>query len=80
MSKQKIKYICSQCGFESLRWLGKCPECNEWNTFSEEFVEVKTKSKKQKVKDENNNNGRNVSDYININIYNILNRNIFKIF
>ncbi|MCB0729686.1 MAG: DNA repair protein RadA [Ignavibacteriae bacterium] len=53
MSKQKIKYICSQCGFESLRWLGKCPECNEWNTFSEEFVEVKTKSKKQKVKDEN---------------------------
>ena len=53
MAKQKIKYICSNCAYESLTWLGKCPHCNEWNTFSEEFVESKTKTKKQKVKDEN---------------------------
>jgi DNA repair protein RadA/Sms len=39
MSKTKVIYICSQCGFESIRWLGKCPECENWNTFSEELVE-----------------------------------------
>lgn len=53
MSKLKIKYICSNCGFESLKWQGKCPQCEEWNTFSEEFVESKKNVKKQKVKDEN---------------------------
>jgi DNA repair protein RadA/Sms len=41
MSKTRIKYICSNCGYESLRWLGKCPECDSWNTFTEELVEVK---------------------------------------
>ncbi len=41
MSKTRIKYICSNCGFESLKWLGKCPECASWNTLSEELVEVK---------------------------------------
>lgn len=40
MSKTKIKYICSNCGYESLRWLGKCPECGSWNTFSEEIIET----------------------------------------
>jgi DNA repair protein RadA/Sms len=40
MSKTKIKYICSNCGYESLRWIGKCPECESWNTFTEEIVET----------------------------------------
>ncbi len=44
MSKTKIKYICSNCGFESLKWLGKCPECDSWNTLSEEIVEVSRKA------------------------------------
>ena len=39
MSKTRIKYICSSCGYESLRWLGKCPECESWNTFTEEIIE-----------------------------------------
>ena len=39
MSKTKIKYICSNCGYESLRWIGKCPECENWNSFTEEIVE-----------------------------------------
>lgn len=39
MAKSKIKYICSNCGYESLRWLGKCPECESWNSFTEEIVE-----------------------------------------
>ncbi len=40
MSKSRIKYICSNCGYESLRWLGKCPECESWNSFTEEVVET----------------------------------------
>ena len=40
MSKTKIKYICSNCGYESLRWIGKCPECESWNSFTEEVVET----------------------------------------
>jgi len=45
MSKTRIKYICSDCGYESLRWLGKCPECDNWNSFTEEIIEKdKTKT------------------------------------
>jgi DNA repair protein RadA/Sms len=40
MSKTRIKYVCSNCGYESLRWLGKCPECDNWNTFTEEIIET----------------------------------------
>jgi DNA repair protein RadA/Sms len=40
MSKTKLKYICSNCGYESLRWIGKCPECESWNSFTEEIVET----------------------------------------
>ena len=40
MSKARIKYICSNCGYESLKWLGKCPECDDWNTFTEEIIET----------------------------------------
>jgi DNA repair protein RadA/Sms len=40
--KSKIKYICTNCGYDSLRWLGRCPECGEWQSFTEEIVE-KTK-------------------------------------
>jgi DNA repair protein RadA/Sms len=40
MSKTRIKYICSNCGYESLRWLGRCSECDSWNTFTEEIIET----------------------------------------
>ena len=35
MAKQKISFSCSNCTYQTLRWLGCCPECNEWNSFSE---------------------------------------------
>ena len=41
MSKTRIKYICSNCGYESLKWIGKCPSCESWNTFTEELIEEK---------------------------------------
>lgn len=39
MSKIRIKYICTNCGYDSLKWIGKCPSCEEWNTFTEEVHE-----------------------------------------
>lgn len=33
--KTKVVYVCDQCGYESVKWLGCCPVCNEWNTFAE---------------------------------------------
>ena len=35
-SKIKTVFVCSNCGYESSKWLGKCPGCNEWNSFYEE--------------------------------------------
>ncbi|MBN8787472.1 MAG: DNA repair protein RadA [Terrimonas sp.] len=39
MSKIKTAFFCSNCGYESTKWTGKCPSCNEWNTFVEELIE-----------------------------------------
>jgi DNA repair protein RadA/Sms len=39
MSKTKTAFFCSNCGYESAKWLGKCPACNEWNTFTEEVLD-----------------------------------------
>jgi len=47
VSKNKVKYICSNCGYESLRWLGKCPSCESWNSFTEELVEEKKGGRKK---------------------------------
>lgn len=35
MPKDKIAYVCSNCGQESAKWIGKCPSCGQWNTFKE---------------------------------------------
>ena len=43
---EKTKFVCQSCGYESPKWLGKCPSCNEWNTFSEEIVLSKNSNKK----------------------------------
>ena len=36
MAKSKTLYICSQCGYETPRWMGKCPDCGSWNTLEEQ--------------------------------------------
>ena len=38
MAKTKIVYVCSNCGAESVKWIGKCPSCSEWNTYTEEII------------------------------------------
>ena len=55
MAKSKTIFVCSECGNESSKWLGKCPACNSWNTFYEQKV-VETKS-----------SGRNASNAEKIN-------------
>lgn len=44
MAKIKTSYICSECGFESTKWYGKCPSCGEWNTLNEELNSQQTKN------------------------------------
>ena len=35
MAKDKTAFVCSNCGQESAKWIGKCPACGQWNTFKE---------------------------------------------
>ena len=45
MAKDKIAYVCSNCGQESPKWIGKCPACGQWNTFQEVRIAADTKQK-----------------------------------
>lgn len=57
MSKVKTSFFCQSCGYNSAKWMGKCPSCNNWNTFVEEVLQKddkgealwRSKSGKQKV-------------------------------
>ena len=49
MAKTKTIFVCSECGYESSKWLGKCPSCGTWNSFYEE-KEITTSSKASKSK------------------------------
>ncbi|MDR0864465.1 MAG: hypothetical protein LBO74_05985, partial [Candidatus Symbiothrix sp.] len=42
MAKIKTAFVCSQCGNDSPKWLGKCPVCGEWNTYVEEVISKAT--------------------------------------
>ena len=48
MAKNQTVFVCSSCGNESAKWLGKCPACNEWNTYYEEKI-IKEKSTGNRV-------------------------------
>lgn len=43
MAKDRVTYICGECGYESAKWMGKCPQCGSWNTMTES-AQVKVKS------------------------------------
>ena len=43
MSKTKSAFFCQNCGNEAPKWLGKCPSCQEWNTFIEEIIDKSPK-------------------------------------
>ena len=48
MAKVKSKFVCQECGYETVKWLGRCPSCEEWNTFVEEFETKKSDAKSQR--------------------------------
>lgn len=43
MSKPRSSFFCQQCGYESTKWLGKCPACQQWNSFVEEIKQKESK-------------------------------------
>lgn len=49
MAKVKSSYVCSQCGYETAKWNGRCPGCGEWNTLEEVEVTVRAGSKARSV-------------------------------
>ncbi|HOK52116.1 MAG TPA: ATPase domain-containing protein, partial [Bacteroidales bacterium] len=38
MAKTRTRFVCQNCGAESAKWIGRCPSCNEWNTYVEEVI------------------------------------------
>lgn len=62
MAKTKSLYICSECGYESAKWYGKCPGCGEWNTMNEQQFSVTSANAKNKI-----NIGRNTAKVMRLN-------------
>ncbi len=54
MSKVKTSFFCQNCGYESVKWVGQCPSCSQWNTFVEEII--------QKDNIKNNNGWKDYND------------------
>lgn len=63
MSKIKTAFFCSNCGYESPKWSGKCPSCNSWNTFVEEVIskDVSQKEKQWRSDDSKNNGAKTIA-------------------
>ena len=62
MAKAKTVFVCSECGNESPKWLGKCPACNSWNTFYEQKIEKYTDT--NKIERKINNTPKPLSTYV----------------
>ena len=48
MAKIKTRFVCQKCGYFTTKWLGRCPECSNWNSFVEE-IEKKNDENVRKV-------------------------------
>ena len=42
MAKDKIAYVCTECGYDSAKWMGRCPSCGTWNSMKEQVVRPAT--------------------------------------
>ena len=54
MSKVKTSFFCQNCGYESVKWVGQCPSCSQWNTFAEELTQKDNSKNNNGWKDYNN--------------------------
>lgn len=61
----KTIYICSHCGYESIRWQGKCPACGEWNSFFEETVSKSQKNSKNNFSYDKNHDKSEIISNVN---------------
>ena len=50
MAKIKTSYVCKECGYKTPKWMGRCPECNNWNTFEETIEDTKSPSSPSALK------------------------------
>lgn len=62
MAKNKVVFVCNECGNESSKWLGKCPACNNWNTFYEQKI-VESKNSSLKPKENKSNIPQKLNSY-----------------
>jgi DNA repair protein RadA/Sms len=51
MSKVKKAFFCQNCGYESVKWIGQCPSCGQWNVFVEEIIQKETTNNNNDWKD-----------------------------
>lgn len=49
MAKTKTRYVCQECGYVTVKWMGKCPECGEWSSLVEEVVKKDNNKRKKGV-------------------------------
>ncbi len=64
MAKSKTVFVCNECGYESAKWLGKCPACGSWNSFFEQkIVESKNSSLKAKPEGSKTNIPQKLNSY-----------------
>ena len=62
MVKNKTVFVCNECGYESGKWLGKCPACGSWNTFFEQKI-VESKNSSLKAEKNTNNIPQRLDSY-----------------
>ena len=62
MAKNKTVFVCNECGYESAKWLGKCPACGNWNTFFEQKI---IENKNSSLKASSNNGKVNAPQKLN---------------
>ena len=62
MAKNKTVFVCNECGYESGKWLGKCPACGSWNTFFEQKI-VESKNSSLKAEKNTNNIPQRLDSY-----------------
>ncbi len=65
MAKTKTTFYCQNCGVSSPKWIGKCPSCNEWNTFVEEVVQSENKTKTWQTKETRSSKPQLITDISN---------------
>jgi DNA repair protein RadA/Sms len=65
MSKVKTAFFCQNCGYESVKWLGQCPSCDQWNTFAEELIQKE--NSKNNISWKNNDSTKRINKTIALN-------------